>query len=261
MSSGPRRHRSVLGTLLISFPLGFLAKGQPHVCFTRPEDFAHENLRGGHWNITATAASFEAFAPNRTRWVDRGLEHVVRDAQNVSFGDLRCPLEEYVHACGSGLGTERAFNYTVAGTGLKDWKYAEKNWPRWRRRWLETGEYAWRRRRYELPNCTFPVVDGDALVEALRGRRLLIRGDSIMRQIFITLSCLLPTRLVATYNPLWEKGEAAARFRLAPGSNVKLRGGGSIEWWPGTLRFWPGLYAGTRIRVGGKTRRSVVTRR
>lgn len=251
----------MLGTLLISFPLGFLAKGQPHVCFTRPEDFAHENLRGGHWNITATAASFEAFAPNRTRWVDRGLEHVVRDARNVSFGDLRCPLEEYVHACGSGLGTERAFNYTVAGTGLKDWKYAEKNWPRWRRRWLETGEHAWRRRRYELPNCTFPVVDGDALVEALRGRRLLIRGDSIMRQIFITLSCLLPTRLVATYNPLWEKGEAAARFRLAPGSNVKLRGGGSIEWWPGTLRFWPGLYAGTRIRVGGKTRRSVATRR
>ena len=34
----------MLGTLLISFPLGFLAKGQPHVCFTRPEDFAHENL-------------------------------------------------------------------------------------------------------------------------------------------------------------------------------------------------------------------------
>ena len=82
----------MLGTLLISFPLGFLAKGQPHVCFTRPEDFAHENLRGGHWNITATAASFEAFAPNRTRWVDRGLEHVVRDARNVSFGDLRLSL-------------------------------------------------------------------------------------------------------------------------------------------------------------------------
>jgi len=243
MSSGLRT--------LLPFSLARLAEGG-HGCFTRPEDFAHENLLGGHWDTTATSASFEAFAPNRTRWVDRGVERVVRDARNVSFGDLRCPLEEYVHACGSGLGTERAFNYTVAGTGLKDWKYAENNWPRWRRRWLETGGHAWRHRRYELPNCTFPAVDGDALVDALGGRRLLIRGDSIMRQLFITLSCLLPTRLIATYNPLWEKGEAAARFRLAPGSNVKLWGGGSIEWWPGTLQFWPGLYAGTRIHVGRK---------
>ena len=47
-----------------------------------------------------------------------------------------------------------------------------------------------------------------------------------MRQLFITLSCLLPPHLVASYNPVWEK---SARFRLRESSSVTLVTGGIIE--------------------------------
>ncbi|KAJ1455255.1 hypothetical protein M885DRAFT_520561 [Pelagophyceae sp. CCMP2097] len=197
-------------------------------CFSEPRDFASDGLQG-RWPADLAHAGYDANGV----WAEDASGFAVG---NVTFGDLRCPLEAYPHACGAGLG-RRPFNWTDVRE-ISSWDSDRrgpivKRFPKWRQTWEQLGRRGWAKQAWRPKKCALPKFDGARFAEALQGRKVIFWGDSTMQQLFVTVACLLPPEVVEEYLPKWVHG--SDRFRLETGSSVKLKRGGSLEYIDGRL--------------------------
>lgn len=227
------------------------AASNSHRCFSSPADFEPGAMRG-RWAETDAHYADESGAVaddvvSAPRFNASGRSYTWRPVGEVAvgrveYGNFQCPMEGYIHTCGSGLGSF-AFDWHVAGLGeewdrhmLPNGKWSlgiEERFPAWREMWLRNGRSGWRRRRWEPDTCQMPYLDGEALVRVLAGRRLRLIGDSTMRQVFTALVCMIPPELVAQYQPKWNQNRD--RFKLDSMSRVELVSQGTITYEDGRL--------------------------
>jgi len=133
-------------------------------CFTDPIDFVPGMLEGEWSGLSDEEWRTEEAAGRR-----------------VQYGGMKCPFEDEKTACG----TE---------TGL--WAWTKGN-PRAR----ANAEYARNHTVLKPHRCALDKFDATKLASLLAGGRTLhLFGDSTMRQLFISILCSIPPRLL---EPNW----------------------------------------------------------
>jgi hypothetical protein len=86
---------------------------------------------------------------------------------------------------------------------------------------------------YEAANCELPLFNPVVFANSLAGRRLIFLGDSLVRQVSISLSCmLLGTNLVERYEVGWPACEETSRRLTSKEHREQARQARRKQAWP-----------------------------